>query len=133
MPTEKSIRYRFVRAETPGDSYKKFGISTVTMNDKVINIYGQSFFIILPDRIKENFAIQTDIEELKKSFSPKKYSLAVDDSPLFKADKPVDPQLLLSLTVNTDSMEEVEPVNHFSGTGNKHHSRHRIYTNLKQT
>jgi outer membrane protein OmpA-like peptidoglycan-associated protein len=106
---------RFIRAETPGDSYKKFEISTVTMNDKVVNIYGQSFLVVLPDRMEENFAIQTDIEDLKKNFNPKKYSLAVDNSPLFREEKPVTPEWLLSLTVNTDSIEEVESANHFSG------------------
>lgn len=102
---------KFEKIDDPSKSNKKFEISTVTMNDKTINIYGQSFLIVLPDRLDENFAIQTDIEEIKKNFSPKKYSLVVDDGPVFKnaaADASIG---LLSLSVNTNLIKEVKPSN----------------------
>jgi outer membrane protein OmpA-like peptidoglycan-associated protein len=105
---------KFVRADDPDDSHKKFEISTVTMNDKTINIYGQSFLVVLPDRIEENFAIQTNIEELQKNFSPKKYALIVDEGPIFKEEEESAPKYLISLTVNTDSIEKVKPVNRLS-------------------
>lgn len=105
---------KFIRVEELGASDKKFEISTVTMNDKAINIYGQSFTLVLPDRMEENFAIQTNIEELQKNFSPKKYALTVDADPLFKEQEQAVQKWLLTLTVNTDSLEEINVVNHIS-------------------
>jgi outer membrane protein OmpA-like peptidoglycan-associated protein len=104
---------KFIRVNEPDDNPKKFEISTVTLNDQAINIYGQSFIIVLPDRIQENFAIQTDIDALQKNFNPKKYALTVDEGPIFK-ELEDNRQPLLSLTVNTDSKEEVQPVNQLS-------------------
>lgn len=105
---------KFERIVDPNDSHKKLEISIVTMNEKTINIYGQSFLLVLPDRAAENFAIQTDIEAIKKNFSPKQYSLIVDDKPLFKVEEQPAPKWLLSLTVNTNSVEEVKPINRLS-------------------
>ena len=105
---------RFARVEDPDAPYKKMEISTVTMNDRTINIYGQSFLVLLPDRAQENFAIQTDIEELEKNFNPKKYSLVVDDGPLFRSNKELTKEGLISLTVNTNKAEEVVGENRLS-------------------
>jgi outer membrane protein OmpA-like peptidoglycan-associated protein/tetratricopeptide (TPR) repeat protein len=105
---------RFVKVEDPVNTQKKFEISTVTLNDKVINILGESFLVVLPDRLEENFAIQTDIEELKKSFNPKKYALTIDEGPIFKEEIETAQKWLLSLTVNTESAIEVKPENRFS-------------------
>ncbi len=105
---------RFVRVIDPENNYKKLEISTVTMNDKTINIFGQSFLLVLPDRLNENFAIQTDIETLEKNFSPKKYALKVDTSPFFRAEKQPAPKSLISLSVNTDSLAEVKPENRYT-------------------
>ncbi len=105
---------RFVKLDEPADGSKKYGISTVTLNEQTINIFGQSFVLILPERTSENFAIQTDIDELKKSFNPKKFSLTVDDSPLFKEEQKIIPEWLLSLTVNTESIQEVNFGNRIS-------------------
>ena len=105
---------RFARVINPADSYKKMEISTVTMNEETINIYGQSFMLLLPDRVDENFAIQTDIEALEKNFSPKKHALKVDDAPLFKVSRQIAKEGLISLNVNTPDIEEVLPDNRFS-------------------
>ena len=106
---------KFERLEDSKDNYKKIEISTVTMNDKTINIYGQSFILVLPDRIKENFAIQTDIDEIKKNFNSKKASLKIDDAPLFKTEnQPLNEYGLLSLLVNTKKIDEVKPANKIS-------------------
>jgi OOP family OmpA-OmpF porin len=105
---------KFARIIKPDDSYKKLEISTVTMNDRTVNIYGQSFMLILPDRADENFAIQTDIDVLEKNFSPKKYALMVDDKPLFKAVAEPVTEGMISLSVNTHKIDEVLPENHLS-------------------
>lgn len=99
---------KFEKTEVP-DKTKKFDISTATLNDKTINIYGQSFIVVLPDRLDENFAIQTDIEQIKKNFSPKKFALKVDDAPLFKAEPTGGNNL--ALTLNTKNLKEVKPEN----------------------
>jgi len=104
---------KFEKSDAPEDANQKFEISTVTLNDKTINIYGQSFIIVLPDRLDENFAIQTSIEELKKNFNPKKHSLVVDEGPLFIT-KDGDQKGLLSLTVNTNHIADVKPANRIS-------------------
>ena len=105
---------RFVRVIDPDDSYKKLEISTVTMNDQTMNIYGQSFLLVLPDRMDENFAIQTDLEVLEKNFSPKKHALVVDDKPLFKQVLQPETEGMLSLSVNTSEIQEVPPENRLS-------------------
>jgi outer membrane protein OmpA-like peptidoglycan-associated protein len=105
---------KFERTIDPGESNKKIEISTVTMNDKAINIFGQSFLLILPDRAAENFAIETDIKEIEKTFSPKKYTLVIDNSPLFKSEVQSAQNGLITLTVNTKKIDEVKASNHLS-------------------
>jgi outer membrane protein OmpA-like peptidoglycan-associated protein len=114
LADEQIYTIRFVKTDEPDDSHKKFEISTVTLNDKTINIYGQSFIVVLPDRTGENFAVQTNLEELQKNFSSKKYAMIIDDSPVFKEEKPAPG--LLSLMVNTESAEAVKPANRLSAT-----------------
>jgi outer membrane protein OmpA-like peptidoglycan-associated protein len=100
---------KFEKQEVP-DKTKKYEISTASLNEKVINIYGQSFIIVLPDRAGENFAIQTDIDQIKKNFSSKKYALKVDDTPLFKSEPAINGNVL-SLTLNTLNDKAVKPEN----------------------
>jgi outer membrane protein OmpA-like peptidoglycan-associated protein len=102
----------FVKAEATDDP-KKFEVSTVTLNDQTINIYGQSFVVVLPDRVQENFAIQTDIEVLKKNFNPKKQTLIIDEGPLFKESANENATGLL-LTVNTDLKAQIPVEKQFS-------------------
>jgi len=105
---------KFARIVDPKGSNKKLGISSVTMNEKTINIFGQSFLLVLPERTAENLAIQTDIEAIKKNFSPKQFTLVVDNSPLFKAEEQTAQKWLLALTVNTKSIKEIKPANQLS-------------------
>jgi outer membrane protein OmpA-like peptidoglycan-associated protein len=114
LDNDEIYTIKFVKSDDPNDSNKKYEISSVTMNDKTINIYGQSFLVLLPDRLEENFAIQTDIDEIKKNFSPKKYSLIVDNSPMFKTSQQTSLDGLLTLTVNTKKIDEVNLLNHYS-------------------
>jgi outer membrane protein OmpA-like peptidoglycan-associated protein len=105
---------KFAKTINPKDSHKKLEISSVTMNDKTINIYGQSFLLVLPERTAENLAIQTDIDEIKKNFNTKQFALHVDDSPMFKAEERPEQKWLLALTVNTKSIKEIKPANQLS-------------------
>lgn len=97
---------RFVKADQGADNYKKMEISNVTFGDQVVNIYGQSFFIVLPQSKESNFMLQTNIEELKKQFNPKKHGLKIDEGPVFET-RSADG--MLSLSVNTDDLERVPP------------------------
>jgi outer membrane protein OmpA-like peptidoglycan-associated protein len=107
---------RFTRETIAGEASKKLEVSAITMNEKTVNIFGQSFLLLLPDRANENFAIQTDIEELEKTFSPRKFGLVVDDSPMFKAENDQTKKGLLSLTINTPVSSLVPAENRFTAS-----------------
>ncbi|MBN1597833.1 MAG: OmpA family protein [Bacteroidales bacterium] len=98
---------RFANDVDPNEAYKKLEVSILAMNDRTVNIYGQSFMVVLPDRPDENFAIQTDTEELEKNFSPKKHSIHVDDKPLFITTEEKVDEEFLSLMVNTEMVDNV--------------------------
>ncbi len=99
---------RFVK-----DNTKVSEISNLIINGRTIGIYGQSFFIVMPLKTEVNFNIQTDIDDLDKSFSSQKYALVVDEGQVFN-EKEDASKWLISLTVNTDSLQNVKPDNRFS-------------------
>ena len=105
---------RFVKDDSQNDTYKGIEVSTLFMNDQAIRIYGQSFFAVLPLKTEINFTVQTDIDVIDQNFSSKKYAILVDEGPVFKEEEEVVPKWLLSLTVNTDSIEKVDLVNRLS-------------------
>ncbi len=103
--------FRFVK-DDKASVYKGKEVSTLFVNNQAVNVFGQSFFILLPLKTESNFNIQTDLEFIEENFSPKKYTIVVDEGPVFK--KELDPNWLISLAVNTDSLEKVLPINRLS-------------------
>jgi outer membrane protein OmpA-like peptidoglycan-associated protein/tetratricopeptide (TPR) repeat protein len=106
---------RFIRDEKQDETYKKFEISNLFINGEAINIFGQSFLVIMPLESESNFKIETDLTDFEKNFNPKKYSLAIDDSPIFEKAVKSASDWLLPLTVNTMAAEEVLPARRLSG------------------
>lgn len=107
---------KFAKADDPENTKKTLEISTITLNDQKINILGESFIVVLPDRLDENFAIQTNIEDLQKNFNPKKYSLTIDEGQFFKGGTQGSSDMMLSLKINTQNKAEVKPSNMFSAS-----------------
>lgn len=105
--------FRFVKDDNQVHSYKGKEVSSLIINDKAISIFGQSFFLLLPLNTEANFNIQTDIDAIEQDYSSKKYGLIIDDGPVFKKEEE-SAKWLISLTVNTDSIEEVKAINSFS-------------------
>jgi len=105
--------FRFVKDEEQGIPYKGKEVSTLYINEKSVSVFGRSFFIMLPLKTEANFTIKTDLDALDQNFSPKKYSLVVDDGPVFKKEE-AEPEWLLILAVNTDSIDEVNQDNRLS-------------------
>lgn len=101
---------RFIRDDSAEDMYKKFEISTLYINDRPINIFGQTFLMVLPLSSESNFNIQTDIEDLEKNFNPKKHAITIDHNPIFVTEE-IHPDRFISLNVNTKAEEEVLPTN----------------------
>lgn len=104
---------RFIRDEHQDETYKKFEISNLFINNRSVNIFGQSFLVVMPLKTESNFNIVTDIEDLEKNFNPKKYSLSIDNSPVFKEEHISDS--FIALNVNTKAPEEVLPAHRISG------------------
>ncbi len=92
-------------------SYKSNKETMLYINGEEINLYNRAFFIVLPLKSETTFNLQTDLEALEESFNPKKYSLAIDDGPVFKAAS--DGPWLVSMVVNTENVEDVLPANRF--------------------
>ena len=68
MAGDEVYSIRFEKGTASG--YKKPEISSLTINDEAINIFGNSFFIVLPLETGVNFNVQTDLDALEKNFSP---------------------------------------------------------------
>jgi len=103
--------FRFVK-DDKASVYKGKEISTLFVNNQAVNVFGQSFFILLPLKTESNFNVQTDLEFIDENLSPKKYTIVVDEGPVFE--KELDSKWLISLAVNTDSLEKVLPINRLS-------------------
>ncbi len=102
---------RFIKDESKLDVYKGKEVSTLYINEKVISLYGnESFYAIFPLKTEANFNIQTNLDELESKYNPKKYSLVIDDAPVF-AEAEAGSEHVLALTVNTESEHEVIPIN----------------------
>ena len=113
LRTGEIYTIRFVKDEIPDNSNKKIEVSTLFLNNQEVRIYSQSFFGIVPVKSEMDFTIQTNIDIIEKDFSSKKYTIIIDDSPVFKEEEDAM-KWLVSLMVNTDSIEEVNPFNHLS-------------------
>ncbi len=105
---------RFLKDEIQDNTYKGIEVSTLFLNDKEVRIYGQSFFGIVPVKTEMYFSIQTNIDIIDKDFSSKKHAIIIDDDPVFKEGEEDALKWIISLTVNTDSIEEVKPINRLS-------------------
>ena len=103
---------RFVKDEIQDNTHKGIEVSTLFLNDKEVRIYGQSFFGIVPVKTETNFAIQTNIDVIEEDFSAKKHAIIIDESPVFE--KEDTQKWLISLMVNTNSIEEVMANNYLS-------------------
>lgn len=102
---------RFVRDETKISNYKAKEESTLIVNGTPVNINGESFFMVLPLKEEVNFNIKTDIESIKENFNPKKFALLVDSESVFKEDEIGEQKWMISMLVNTDSVNTVVPEN----------------------
>ncbi|MGD2035244.1 MAG: hypothetical protein PVF73_09330, partial [Bacteroidales bacterium] len=98
---------RFVKDEDQGSAYKGKEITTLFLNDRSVSIFAQSFFVLLPQQSEINFNVQTDIDALEQNFSSKRYAVLVDEGPIFREEMKDKQKWLLSLSVNTESIEEV--------------------------
>jgi len=105
---------RFVKDEIQDNTYKGIEVSTLFLNDKEVRIYGQSFFGIVPVKTEMYFSIQTNISVIEKNFSSKKHAIIIDEAPVFKEEEEDALKWLISLIVNTDSIEEVKSINRLS-------------------
>ena len=77
------------------------------INDKLIPVSGESFFVVLPLDVQVNFNILTDLAHFKENFNPKKVgAVKVDESPVYKEE-----QVKLSegfpILVNSETFSEV--------------------------
>lgn len=102
---------RFVKDDSQSDNYKKFEISDLFINDRVINIFGQTFLVVLPFKAESSFNIQTNLDDLEENYSPKKHTLVIDNSPVFQD---AFSDWLIPLTLNTKAEDEVLPANRLS-------------------
>ncbi|MBN2486024.1 MAG: OmpA family protein [Bacteroidales bacterium] len=100
---------RFIKATN-----KLSEVSNLYFNNREIKLYGQSLIMVVPQKAEVNFNVQTDIEFLEKNFSSKKYSLAVDDGPVFQPEPA--PENWLTLKVNTETVSEIKADNKLSAT-----------------
>jgi outer membrane protein OmpA-like peptidoglycan-associated protein len=110
---EEVYTVRFVKDDNQVNASKSMEVSSLSMNDKLIRIYGQSIFIVLPVKSTTNFNVRTDIEAMSQSFSPQKYALIVDQGSVFKKEEAAN-SWLIPLTVNTRSVKDVKTSNRFS-------------------
>ena len=106
---------RFVRDESKLNMYKGKDVTTLYVNDQTVNLYRESFFILLPQETEANFNIQTDLETIDEKYNAKKYALVIDEGSVFEG-KETAQDWLISLTVNTNKSEEVLPVNQLSAS-----------------
>jgi outer membrane protein OmpA-like peptidoglycan-associated protein/tetratricopeptide (TPR) repeat protein len=101
---------RFVKDDRQTSAYKAKGESSLFINEQIISVYGQSFFIVLPLDTEVRFNIQTDLEYFKENFNPKKYSVDIDNSSIF-TEKPDLAKGHITMLVNTDSIENIIAAN----------------------
>ena len=100
---------RFVKDAQQSSTYKAKGESNIYINDQTVGVFGQSFFIVLPLDNEAKFNIATDIDYLKENFNAKKYGVVVEHGAVFK--DMIDGKYLISMLVNTNAANEVQPVN----------------------
>ncbi len=111
MAGDEVYSIRFEKGTASG--YKKPEISSLTINDEAINIFGNSFFIVLPLETGVNFNVQTDLDALEKNFSPKKFAMHIDDAPVFTGSP--DQGYMVALTINTTTVDGIKTENTFMG------------------
>jgi outer membrane protein OmpA-like peptidoglycan-associated protein len=104
---------RFVKDDSQSSGYKAKGESSIFIDEQTVGVFGQSFFMVLPLENEANFNIQTDITYLQENFNAKKYGIVVDQGAVFKEDAEGQ-KWLISMLVNTDSIGEVNAVNHLT-------------------
>jgi outer membrane protein OmpA-like peptidoglycan-associated protein/tetratricopeptide (TPR) repeat protein len=101
---------RFVKDKERTTGYKAKGESSLFVNNEEVNLFGQTFFIVLPLDNEANFNIATDIDHFKENFNPKKYGVVIDKGAVFTDDTEADKQLI-SLLVNTENISDISTEN----------------------
>jgi outer membrane protein OmpA-like peptidoglycan-associated protein len=97
---------RFVKDDNQYSENKVKAASGLFINDKIIPVSGESFFIVLPLDLVVNFNILTDIAYLKENFSPKKVgTVKIDAGPVYK-EEPVKLSEGFPILVNTESFND---------------------------
>jgi len=97
---------RFIKADESVNP-KGTEVSSLTYGERTVRVFGQSFFMLLPLKNEAGLTFRSDLEHMEKTFGSKKFSLTVDEGPVF------DPivQSMIYLTVNTESLNKVADIN----------------------
>ncbi|MFC2137838.1 OmpA family protein, partial [Bacteroidota bacterium] len=97
---------RFEKDRSQNSDKKSKEITSLYINDQIIDVEGRSFFFVLPLDIEANFNIITDIDHFKETFNPKKTGkVKVDEKPVLK-EKPLEQLEGFPILINTESFSD---------------------------
>lgn len=103
---------RFIPDESNAKYSAKTPSSLFINREEVVMQKDESIILVLPLKTEANFNIQTDISSIEENFKPEKYALSIDEGDVFKDESGLNK--FLSLLVNTDVEEKVNPSNRIS-------------------